>query len=248
MDVSTLPNMKTIGILGGMSAVSTIHYYQELCQLTRAKYGKLHSPELLIRSLDFAPIAQMQAEGRWEEAGRMLNREARALVRAGAEVLVLATNTMHKVVGEMMEGVVGKGKGVELVHIGDATAQRIVERGWKKPGLIATKFTMEEEFYVERLRGRGLEVVIPEPGERVSIQRVIYDELCNDVVREESRVVYMRIAKGLVARGADCLILGCTEVGMLLNQANVEVDVFDTTRIHCEVALEVAVVQAEVTG
>ena len=228
--------MKTIGILGGMSAASTQLYYRELCSLTQASMGGLHSPELLIRSLDFAVIEALQAEDRWEEAGERLNQEALALERGGAEILGLATNTMHKVAKTMMRGV-----SVPLVHIAEATASRISSLQRSRPGLMATRFTMEQPFYIERLQDRGLTPVIPFADDRDTIHRVIYDELCQGVITPESEAEYVAIADRLVDQGADCLILGCTEVGLLLNASNVSVPVFDTTLIHCEALLASAI-------
>ncbi len=227
--------MKTIGILGGMSAASTQIYYRELCTLTRDRLGGLHSPDLLIRSLDFAPIAQLQAEGRWEEAGQILNTAARALEQGGAGLLILATNTMHKLAGPMMQGV-----SIPLLHIADATAQAIRAQGLRRPGLMATAFTMEQAFYTDRLRAAGLVVVLPGAEDRAITHRIIYDELCREIVTEESRAAYEGIAARLMAAGADCLILGCTEVGMLLHAGNVGVPVFDTTLVHCAAALDLA--------
>ena len=227
--------MKTIGILGGMSAASTQIYYRTLCALTRARLGGLHSPELLIRSLDFAGIAALQAAGEWERAGAILNAEARAIERGGAGLLVLATNTMHKLAGPMMAGV-----SIPLLHIADATAGRIRAAGLRRPGLMATAFTMEQGFYTDRLAAAGLDPLLPDAEDRATVHRIIYDELCRDVVTAESRAAYVAIAARLAERGADCLILGCTEVGMLLDQGNVTVPVFDTTLVHCEVALDMA--------
>ena len=228
--------MKTIGILGGMSAASTQLYYRKLCSLTQASMGGLHSPELLIRSLDFAVIEALQAEDRWEEAGERLNQEALALERGGAEILGLATNTMHKVAETMMRGV-----SIPLVHIADATASRISDQQRSRPGLLATRFTMEQPFYIERLLDKGLPPVIPLADDRETIHRVIYDELCQGVITAESEAEYVAIADRLVDQGADCLILGCTEVGLLLNAGNVSVPVFDTTLIHCESLLVAAI-------
>ena len=225
--------MKTIGILGGMSAASTQTYYRELCRLVRERLGGLHSPELLIRSLDFAVIEAAQAASDWDGAGKILNREALALERGGADFIVLATNTMHKVADQMMQGV-----GIPLLHIADATAAAINQRDLKRPGLMATAFTMEQDFYTARLRAAGLEPVIPDAADRAETHRIIYEELCREVVKPESEQAYRGIASRLVDRGADCLILGCTEVGMLLNAGNVSVPVFDTTLVHCEAAVE----------
>ena len=224
--------MKTIGILGGMSATSTQTYYRELCNLTRERLGGLHSPDLIIRSLDFALIEALQANGEWDSAGQVLNREAKALERAGAECLVLATNTMHKVADEMMRDV-----SIPLLHIADATAASINAKGLRSPGLMATAFTMEQTFYTNRLIAAGLIPMVPERADRIQTHRIIYEELCRDSVLATSEAMYIGIAQRLVERGADCLILGCTEVGMLLNQNNVSVPVFDTTLIHCEAAV-----------
>jgi len=225
--------MRTIGILGGMSAASTQIYYRELCDLTRNRLGGLHSPELLIRSLDFARIETLQMKGEWNAAGAILNEEAIALERGGAELIVLATNTMHKLAGEMMEGV-----GIPLIHIADATAEAIVSAKLSSPGLMATAFTMEQSFYVDRLVSANLNPVLPNAGDRAETHRIIYDELCKDITTDESEAAYVGIANRLVEAGADSLILGCTEVGMLLNQTNVPVPVFDTTLIHCTAALD----------
>lgn len=223
--------MKTIGILGGMSAASTQLYYAKLCELVRDTLGGLHSPELLIRSLDFAEVESLQMHDEWAEAGRMLNANAKALECGGAELILLATNTMHKVAEEMMRGV-----SIPLLHIADATAHAIRVAGLERPGLMATAFTMEQDFYTERLRAAGLSPVIPEAGDRQETHRIIYDELCRQVVTDQSRTAYEGIASRLVDAGADCVVLGCTEVGMLLNAGNVTVPVFDTTLIHCEAA------------
>lgn len=228
-------SMKTIGILGGMSAASTQTYYRELCSRTRERLGGLHSPELLIRSLDFAVIEALQAAGRWDEAGQILNREAKALGRGGADFLLLATNTMHKLAVEMMLDV-----SMPLLHIADATATRIKADGLRSPGLMATAFTMEEHFYTDRLAAAGLVPITPDRADRAETHRIIYEELCRDIVLPESEAAYIAIAGRLIERGADCLILGCTEVGMLLNQSNVPVPVFDTTLVHCEAALDYA--------
>lgn len=227
--------MKTIGILGGMSAESTQVYYRQLCSLTRDRLGGLRSPELLIRSLDFSRIQALQERGEWEEAGSILNTEAKALERGGADLIILATNTMHKVADQMMKGV-----SVPMIHIADATAARIRAHGLGSPGLLATAFTMEQTFYVDRLVAAGLSPIIPDSPDRAETHRIIYDELCRGLVTEESEDAYVCIANRLIARGADCIILGCTEVGMLLNQDNLPVPVFDTTIIHCDAAIDSA--------
>jgi aspartate racemase len=225
--------MKTIGILGGMSAASTQTYYRELCDRTRERLGGLHSPELLIRSLDFAVIEELQMKGDWDAAGAVLNREAKALERGGADFLILATNTMHKLADLMMQDV-----NIPLLHLADATAAAIVSAGYSSPGLMATAFTMEQSFYTDRLKAAGLSPVIPNDADRARTHQIIYDELCKSITTAESEVAYIGIAERLVQAGADCLILGCTEVGMLLNTSNVSVPVFDTTLIHCATALD----------
>lgn len=227
--------MKTIGILGGMSVASTQTYYRELARLTRDRLGGLHSPELLIRSVDFDRIAELQAAADWSTAGHVLNAEALAMERGGAQLLLLATNTMHKVADKMVDGLQ-----IPLLHIADATADIIAARGLKRPGLMATAFTMEQAFYIDRLKAKDLIPLVPEADDRSETHRIIYGELCRDVISEDSRAIFESIAERLVARGCDCLILGCTEIGMLLSQANVSVPVFDTTLIHCEAALSAA--------
>ena len=224
--------MKTIGILGGMSAESTALYYQRLNELVRDRLGGLHSAQILLRSLDFAPIAEMQAEGDWDGMGRLLNAEARTLERAGAEILILATNTMHKLAEQMTDGL-----SIPFLHIADATAEAIRMAGHTRPGLMATAYTMEQDFYTGRLRAAGLSPVIPDATDRAETHRIIYEELCRGIVQNESRASYEDIAVRLAANGADCLILGCTEVGLLLHSGNVPVPVFDTTHIHCERAV-----------
>lgn len=227
--------MKIIGILGGMSAASTQIYYRKLCQLTQSRLGGLHSPDLLIRSLDFAEIEALQMKGEWDAAGAMLNDQAKALERGGAELIVLATNTMHKLANHMMDGVT-----IPFIHIADATALAINNKELKNPGLMATAFTMQQTFYTDRLISAGLIPILPNDADQADTHRIIYEELCKDIVTEQSRAKYVEIAIRLVAAGADCLILGCTEVGMLLNQRNVDVPVFDTNLIHCEMALNYA--------
>jgi aspartate racemase len=235
IDESGMSEMKTIGILGGMSAASTQIYYRELCNRTRDRLGGFHSPELLIRSLDFAEIEALQMAGNWERAGALLNAEAKALERGGADFLILATNTMHKLANQMMEGVT-----IPFLHIADATAAAIRRKGLTAPGLMATAFTMEQTFYTDRLFAAGIRPIVPDQADRATTHRIIYDELCHDIVNPESRASYVAIAQRLVERGADCLILGCTEVGMLLDRSNVSVPVFDTTLVHCDAALSFA--------
>jgi aspartate racemase len=228
--------MKTIGIIGGMSAESTAHYYAEINKLVRQRRGGLHSAEVVVWSVDFATIAEMQARGQWDLAGKRLAQIAYRLQQVGADVIILATNTMHKVADEI-EKIID----VPFIHIADATAERIKTAGHKRPGLLATAYTMEQDFYVGRLRDKHeLNVIVPGAGDRATIHRIIYDELCKGVVTDASRRTYEVIAARLHAQGADCLILGCTEVGMLLNAGNVGVPVFDTALIHAEAAVAFA--------
>ena len=227
--------MKTIGLIGGMSAASTLIYYRTFCDLTRARLGGLHSPDLLIRSVDFAPIAALQAQGAWDALGKILDGHAHQLAQCGAELIVLATNTMHKLAEPMMAGI-----DIPLVHIADATARAVRAAGHSRPGLMATAFTMEQDFYTARLRACGLDPVIPDTNDRATTHRIIYEELCRDIMTAPSRTAFEEIAGRLAAAGADSLILGCTEVGMLLNAENVPVPVFDTVAIHCATALELA--------
>lgn len=227
--------MKTIGIIGGMSAESTALYYRRLNEEARRRLGGLHSAECLVWSVDFARIEPLMAQGEWERTGEELGRIAAALERAGAELLILATNTMHKVADA-----VRRATGLPLIHIAEATAARIVAAGLKRPGLMATAYTMEQEFYTGALKAAGLDPVVPGPEDRVETHRIIFEELCRGVVRPESRRAYEGIAARLMEAGADCLILGCTEVGLLLDESNVPAPVFDTTQIHADAALDAA--------
>ena len=227
--------MKRIGILGGMSAASSQLYYQTLCALTQTQLGGLHSPNLLLRSLDFAPIADRMNKGDWSGIADILNAEARHLKDAGAELIVLATNTMHKLADEMMVGV-----DLPLVHIAEATADAILSGPCRRPAFIATRFTMEERFYLDIMQARGIQAVIPDAGQRQVINRIIFEELCRNDVRPQSEAAYLEIVETLKGVGADSVILGCTEVCLLLNAENTGLPVFDTTRIHCEAALKAA--------
>lgn len=228
--------MKVIGIIGGMSAESTQHYYARINAGVRARLGGQHAAEVLIWSVDFDDIVMAQKRGDWEGAGRRLADVAQRLERAGADCVLLATNTMHKVADAITSAIA-----IPFIHIGDATADAVKAAGLKRPGLMATAYTMEQDFYTGRLaRQHGLEVIVPEESDRRETHRIIYDELCNGKVTTQSRMAYEAIAQRLVARGADSLILGCTEVGMLLNSKNVTVPVFDTTLIHADAAVAFA--------
>jgi aspartate racemase len=227
--------MKTIGVLGGMSAESTAVYYRELNRLVRERLGGLHSAELLIRSVDFAPIAELQAADRWEETGAILAEAARKLEGAGADVIVLATNTMHLNAKAIRTAI-----GVPFLHIGDATAAALKARGVTRPLLLATRFTMEKAFYKDRLIAAGLAPLVPDQADRDRLQAIIYDELCQGVVRPDSIAAGLEmVARGRVA-GADGVIFGCTEVGLLLSPDDIDVPVVDTTLVHCEAAVDFA--------
>jgi aspartate racemase len=228
--------MKVIGLIGGMSCESTAHYYARLNERVREALGGLHSAEILMWSVDFAPIAEMQAEDRWQEAGAQLAAIARRLEAAGAGLIVLATNTMHKVAGAIEAAI-----GVPFLHIADATAERILAAGKRRPAVMATRFTMEQDFYTGRLREKfALDAIMPDEADRALVHRIIYDELCVGRVTEASRAAYVDVAKRLAAKGADCLVLGCTEVGMLLDEGNSPLPIFDTALIHADAAVDFA--------
>lgn len=227
--------MRTIGVLGGMSAESTAVYYRELNRLVRERLGGLHSAELLIRSVDFAPIAALQAADDWDETGRILAEAARRLEAAGAEVIVLATNTMH-LNAEAIRGAIS----VPFLHIGDATAAALKAKGVTQPLLLATRFTMEKAFYKDRLVAAGLDPRVPDQADRDRLQAIIYDELCQGVVRPQSQAAVLEmIAKGR-AEGADGIIFGCTEVGILLDPEAMELPTVDTALAHVQAAVDFA--------
>lgn len=227
--------LRTIGLLGGMSWESTAHYYRHMNELVRQRLGGLHSARLLLYSVDFHDIERLQHEGRWEEAGRYLAGVAQSLEQAGAEALVLCTNSMHKVAP-----VIDAGLTIPLLHIADATADAVRAQGLNKVGLLGTRFTMEQEFYRARLETHGLEVLVPGASDRQEIDRVIFEELCRGVIRPQSRAAYRDIIAGLAARGAQGVILGCTEIALLVAAADAEVPLFDTTAIHAASAIDFA--------
>ncbi len=228
--------MKTIGLIGGMSWESSIQYYRIINETTKARLGGLHSAKSVMVSVDFAEIEALQHEGRWEEAGELMAEAAQSLERAGADCVVLCTNTMHKLADEIQAGI-----RIPLLHIADATAARIATAGLTTVGLLGTRFTMEEDFYRGRLACRhGLRVLVPEPAERETVHRVIYDELCHGVIREASRVRYAEIIRSLVSAGAQGIVLGCTEIELLVRPADSPVPVFPTTTIHAVAAVNFA--------
>jgi aspartate racemase len=228
--------MKRIGLLGGMSWESTAEYYRFVNEAVRDRLGGLHSADCLVRSVDFAQIEELQRSGGWEEAGELLALEARALEAAGAELVVLCTNTMHKVADAITAAI-----DVPFVHIADTTAAAVRESDVSTVGLLATAYTMEQDFYVGRLRDvHGLEVLVPAEDDRRTVHHVIYDELCVGVVKESSREQYRRIMQELADRGAQAILLGCTEIELLVGPEDSAVPVFDTTRLHAEKAVELA--------
>lgn len=226
--------MKTIGLIGGMSWESTIPYYRHLNEAVKARLGGLHSAKLVLLSVDFHEIERLQQRGDWDQAGRLLADAAQSLERAGAELLVLCTNTMHKVAPAIEQAV-----SIPLLHIADPTAAAIQAAGLDTVGLLGTRFTMEQAFYRERLEQRhGIRVLIPETPQRDEVHRIIYEELCLGQVREESRDIYRHIIASLVAQGAQAVILGCTEIGLLVGAADASVPLFDTTALHAQQAAE----------
>jgi aspartate racemase len=220
--------MKTIGLIGGMSWESSAHYYRILNEETARRLGGLHSCPVIVHSVDFAPIAAMQAAGEWDRAGRDLNAVASGLVGAGAEVLGIATNTMHVIADAITQDIEAP-----LVHIADPTADALLADGFDRIGLLGTRFTMEMGFYKDRLAARGLEPLVPEV-DRTNLHGIIYEELCKGIIRDESRQVYIRAIERLQARGAQAVILGCTEIGMLIDDSVSPLPTYDTTDLHAK--------------
>ena len=228
--------MKVIGLIGGMSWESTVPYYCHINELVKQRLGGLHSARIVLYSVDFQDIEKLQHAGRWDEAGAILAAAAQALVAAGADFIVLCTNTMHKVVGAIESAVT-----IPVLHIADATAAEIQRAALRRVGLLATRFTMEQDFYRGRLESQhGIDVIVPDEGERELVHRVIYDELCLGVISDTSRERYRESIARLVERGAEGIIFGCTEIGLLVSQADSPVPVFDTAQIHAAAAVEFA--------
>ncbi len=228
--------MKTIGLLGGMSWESTAVYYRLLNEGIKVRLGGLHSASILLYSVDFQTIETLQQQGRWDQAGALLAKAAQGLEAGGADFLVLATNTMHKVANTIEAAVE-----LPLLHIADATAARILEAGYASVGLLGTGFTMEQDFYKGRLSQRhGIQVLTPSTEERQQVHRVIYDELCLGRIEADSKAAYLRIIDNLNRRGAEAVILGCTEIGLLVGQGDTQLPLLDTTAIHAQAAVELA--------
>ena len=228
--------MKTIGLLGGMSWESTLPYYRLINQRVGERLGGFHSAKLLLYSVDFQEIETLQHADRWDEAGELLAGAARALARGGADFLVLCTNTMHRVAREIEAAA-----GLPLLHIADATAAEIEKAGLRTVGLLGTRFTMEQDFYRGRLAERGLTVLTPGETDRTLVHRVIYEELCHGQILDASRREYARILAGLAEEGAQGIILGCTEISLLVGPSDASVPLFDTTAIHARAAADFAV-------
>lgn len=225
--------MKTIGLLGGLSWESSAHYYRLLNELVRERKGGLHSARCLLASVDFADVEPLQRAGRWEEAGELLHRAALGLERAGAEVLLICANTMHKVADQVTQGL-----RIPLLHIADVTAERIRAAGLRRVALLGTRYVMEQAFYRERLAGHGLDVRVPGAAARAEMNRVIFEELVLGKVLPASKASTLATMEALCAEGAEAVIAGCTEIGMLVQQRDLAVPYFDTTELHCRAAVE----------
>ena len=229
--------MKTIGLLGGMSWESTLGYYSAINEGVKKALGGLHSAKIAMYSVDFEPIEQLQHAGDWKGAARILSEAARNIQAAGADFLLICTNTMHKVAPEVEAAIQ-----IPVLHIADATAEIIVEEGIQTVGLLGTAFTMEQEFYKGRLASKhGLDVLVPSAADRDIVHKVIYQELCLGETRAASKAEYLRIIDSLAAQGAEAVILGCTEIAMLIEQADTDVRLLDTTAIHAAKAVEYAI-------
>ncbi|HLT25717.1 MAG TPA: aspartate/glutamate racemase family protein [Zeimonas sp.] len=236
--------MKTIGLIGGMSWESTVPYYRLVNEAVKQRLGGLHSARLILYSVDFHDVEELQRTDRWDEAGRMLADVARTLERAGAELLALCANTMHKVAPAIEAAV-----DVPLLHVVEPTAEAVRRAGFSRVGLLGTRFTMEQGFYRDRLRDRhGLDVLIPDEGDRAALHRIIYEELCVGVVRDASRQTYRAAIERLALRGAQAVILGCTEISMLVGPADSSLPLFDTTTIHAHSIAQAALGDAEGAG
>lgn len=228
--------MKTTGLIGGMSWESSIEYYRIINETIRTKLGGLHSAKCIMYSVNFAEIEPLQHQAKWNEATQLMIAAAKSVERGGADFVIFCTNTMHKVADEVQKHIQ-----IPILHIADATAERIKAQGMKKVGLLGTKFTMEGDFYKDRLiQKHNLEVMIPTAVEREIVHRVIYDELCVGEIKQSSKMKYMDIIERFAQDGAEGIILGCTEIGLLVKKEDSRVLLFDTTRIHAEAAVEYA--------
>ena len=228
--------MRTIGLIGGMSWESSMEYYRIINEAVKRRLGGLHSASCLLSSLDFAPLERMQHDGRWDDIATELAAAARRLETGGADIVLLCTNTMHKVADAIRDAV-----SIPFIHIADPTAAAVHADGIGRVGLLGTRFTMEEAFYVDRLRSvHAIDTIVPSAADRDVVHRVIYDELCVGSVTDESRERFAAIIGSLAADGAQGVILGCTEIGLLVGPADSSVALYDTTRLHAEAAVELA--------
>jgi len=229
--------MRTIGLLGGMSWESTVGYYRKINEGVKKSLGGLHSAKIVLYSVDFEPIEQLQHKGDWEGTADILSEAALKIQAAGADFLVICTNTMHKVAPDIEKAI-----HIPILHIADATAEVLADKGIKTVGLLGTAFTMEQDFYKGRLMQKyGLEVLVPNEPDRKIVHNVIYQELCLGRIIESSKTEYLRIIKRLANQGAEGVILGCTEIGLLVNQSDTDIELCDTTAIHAEKAVEYAI-------
>lgn len=219
--------MKTIGLIGGMSWESTVTYYQIVNETIKKELGGLHSAKVLLYSVDFDEIEKYQASGEWDKSAEVLSQAAMNLEKAGADFIVICTNTMHKVVPQIQKHI-----SIPIIHIAEATADELMKCGITKVGLLGTKYTMMQDFYKNKLVDAGIEVVIPNSVGIETVNNIIYKELCLGIISEESKKKYLEIIDDLVKQGAQGVILGCTEIGLLIQQEDINIPVFDTTRIH----------------
>lgn len=234
--------MKTIGMLGGMSWESTVSYYKALNEGIKRELGGLHSAKICLYSVDFEPIEKLQHQGLWGETADILAKAAKSVELAGADFLLICTNTMHKVAQEIGEAIA-----IPILHIADATAGQLRVKNVQKTGLLGTRFTMEQDFYRGRLIDNfGIDVIIPEEKQREDVHDIIYNELCLGIVRDESRDRYLEIINELAEQGAEAVILGCTEIALLVDQSHTSVPLYDTTEIHAAEAVKVALGASEI--
>jgi aspartate racemase len=232
--------MKVIGLIGGMSWESSVEYYRIINEEVKRRLGGLHSARCLLYSVNFEEIERYQSEGDWKKAGETLGDVAHSLEKAGADFIVICTNTMHKVIGDIQEKI-----NIPILHIADATAHQIKKQGISSVGLLGTRYTMEQDFYKLRLESNGIKVMIPNDNEREIVNKVIYEELCLGKVQQTSRDYYKKVIEGLIETGAKGIVLGCTEIGLLIKQEDSDVPLFDTTYIH---ALEAANMSIKKSG
>lgn len=219
--------MKVIGLLGGMSWESTLSYYRIINEEVKRRLGGLHSAKCILYSVDFAEIERYQAEGDWASAGKVLGEAAKALENACAQLIVICTNTMHKVIDDIQSHIT-----IPVLHIADATANQIKKANISTVGLLGTKYTMEQDFYKSRIESHGINVLVPDEQEKANVNKIIYDELCLGVIQSSSRDYYKKVIDNLITRGAEGIILGCTEIGLLVKQEDSHVPLFDTAYIH----------------